>query len=216
MNRSLPSAETLQANIIAVYNQATPEELTEGLNWYSDAHKEIRRIARRTGSTIEQVAGVTAAISPGLRWSRNLFWAEELCVAFNERRAETLKVPTYSYANVTKAIRILTGEQPIDGPDGILSGPKVTAFYRLLRDGGNTTDVTIDGHAVSIAVNHRYGIRTGHSKLAKLPTVTPKTLGILRDAYRAAAHTLGVEPHQAQAVTWVTWRRLHLTHSTGG
>ena len=213
--KNLPSHDRMTANILQVFHDATNAEYKEGHAWYHDAHKIIRRIAADYGFSVAQVAGVTAAISPGLRWSRNLFWAEELCHAYREKRAETLKVPTYSRMNVVKAIRILTGEQPIDGPDGILGGPKVTAFYRLLRDGGNETDVCIDGHAISIALGKRYGIRTGNGSVApKLPALKGKALAQIADAYRAAAIFKGLEPHQMQAITWTVWRRIYLSGST--
>jgi len=177
-------------NIIHAYRRASPAQQLEGSRWY-----EIQgAIARVSGGP-----GVVAAISPGLRWGRNLWWARELTTAWRAGRAERLRIPTYSYRNVVKAIRILAGEDP----DLVLSGPKVRAFWRLLRDGGNEQDVCVDGHSVLIAKGEQGTIRGEGSHAAR---VSVRQYALVAEAYRSAGRALRVQACRVQATTWLARR----------
>ena len=189
-----------ERNILKCYRSADENERDYGHKWYRVQHDCCVVIAERYHTTIETVCGVVAAISPGLWWERNLYWAEQL-IAFPG--ADDIKIPTYSLANVDKAKRIINGASP----DMILSGPKVTAFYRLLLDPCNDTDVCVDGHAYNIALNEWKAIRDSGSGNARETTKISKP--VLRDvvkAYISVAKRLHVHPHQVQATTWITWR----------
>jgi len=86
-------------------------------------------------------------------------------------------------------------------PDLVLSGPKVVPFYRLLRDGGNATDVCIDTHAIDIAAGYsEQGLRE------TAPHRGSRGRRLAEQAYRDVAAEVGVLPHELQAVTWVTWK----------
>lgn len=146
----------LERRIREAWEDASPTEHAIGRGWYAQASVECRRVADETGLPERSIVGAVAAISPGLRWSRNIHWARELAEAWKEDRAEDLKVPTYSYGNVRKALRILAGEDPAI----VLSGPKVTAFYRLILTGGEDDDaVCVDGHAYALATGWGGNIR---------------------------------------------------------
>jgi hypothetical protein len=191
----------LERRIRAMWDRSSEDERYQGAHWYPDARAACQQIATRQGISNFNyiVAGVAAAISPGMRWERNLYWAELLIAA----KEEAGKIPTYSYDNVRKALAIIDGERP----DQVLRGEKVTAFYRLLRDGGNDSDVCIDGHAYSIAVGWRGPIRNTGAGQKTAVAVSKPELRRVAEAYRRLAHKLGVQPHVLQATTWLTKKR---------
>lgn len=182
-----------------MWRRATPDE--RAFDWYAVQHEAIRLMAQRTGRSVEQIAGVLAAISPGMRWETSLIWAGKLeRLHARGGRLTGVRVPTYSRANVRKAWAILNG----DDPGSILSGPKVTAFYRLLADGGNATDVCVDTHAKDIAVGYRDANIRVYLPHRRSRVVEREA----RQAYIAVARSLGVPPHRVQGVTWMAHKRL--------
>ena len=198
----------LERRILAAWKDATTGESIAGRDWYQLAHDECLRIAQESGQSVSTVAGVVAAISPGLRWSRNIFWARELVIAWPEGRAEELLVPTYSKGNTAKAVRILAGESP----ESVLRGPKVTAFYRLIRDrGANELDVCVDGHAYALATGWGGAIRSDPYSDAHDPTKTVRIskpeLRRVTQAYIRLARKLVVYPNVLQATTWLVRKR---------
>ena len=75
-------------NLLMVFEQATPQEVIEGLAWYDEAHKRACDIRDRYGVSLDVVAGVIGALSPRSRWDRNLADAER--VIADLRLPETL------------------------------------------------------------------------------------------------------------------------------
>jgi hypothetical protein len=155
----------------------------------------VLALASRRHVPFAHAAGVVAAISPGVRWEKNIPWAEELIAAWKLGDWRSVKIPTYSYRNVRKAIGILEGE-PIVWP----SGPKVTAFYRLLMSGGQSYEVCVDGHAANAALGQRHQLR---SREARVPESEMKRI---RLAYERLAGKLEVRPCALQATVWLTWK----------
>jgi len=107
---------------VSLYHRATYEQRLLGTAWYPNAQKEIKNLAAKYRLSLETIAGVTAAISPGLNWDINLKQAEMLLY---DRLAT---VGVYGRKNRDKAIRILSGEKPLD----VLGGAKVRSFYLAL------------------------------------------------------------------------------------
>lgn len=179
------------AHIRMWYTRATERERTEGARWYSDAHAECAALATEHGLTVETVAAIVAVLSPALRWERNIAAA----------RAVITGASTSAYgANVHKAQRLLAGE----APSAVVSGPKVTAFFNLLRDPTASNELVLDSIAVLLALGrdpHRVTNEDAKPSLGR-----PRVLRTIARAYRAVANELGVPPHVLQATTWVTWR----------
>lgn len=203
----------LERRIRRAWEDAKPCERATGSQWYADAKRAIYDESVRLELALglqpdgfHTLAGVVAALSPGLRWERNVFWARELAEAWQRGRAETMKdIPTYSYANVRKAIRILAGE----APEAVLSGPKVTAFYRLIVSGGRSDDVCVDGHAYALAIGWDGNIRDSMTDDVDRTTVRiskPEFRRVML-AYRRLAHKVGVPVSTLQAVTWLVRKR---------
>jgi hypothetical protein len=189
------------ANILAVYNAATADDLREGLAWYQTAHDWCRTMA---GShrpwLIARNAGIVAALSPLNGWGNNKRKAAEVI----SKRGNITVVKGQPNGiglgnNVKKAIAIYKGADPLD----VLSGDKVRAFYQTILNPQGDIDPVIDRHAFDIAV----GERTDEKRRGAL-----SRKGVYAEfahAYREAAKIAGIGSAQMQAVTWIAWRNIH-------
>jgi hypothetical protein len=191
-------------NILAVFFQASEDELQEGKAWYANAFDTAKAIASRYDlpGGIDTVAAVIAALSPNNRWNRNVRDAESLIRVYCAGgEIDALKVSSYGQ-NKAKAVRILKGEPPLD----VLGGNKVRAFYRCIA-GHTGLDVCIDGHAFSIWSGQRV-------TTSKTPSISDKLYAAIAEDYRRAAVVVssvtGVcySASEVQAITWVVWRNL--------
>jgi len=191
-----------QNKIQAIFDLASVAEQVEGLNWYKNADQVAISLADRYEISEPQAIGVLAALSPRNRWERNIQDGEQLIdtyIAGGPQEAALVKVCTFG-ANKKKAISIL--ELPHASETdilAILSGPKVQEFYRCIY---GLDDVCIDGHAYCIW----NGCRTS---LADVPKIGVKLRGQIKEDYRAVAERNNLSGFQVQAITWLTYRRLH-------
>jgi hypothetical protein len=191
------------ANILNVLKQATDAEYDAGRNWYREANELAWDLS--THADVGSAAGVIAALSPRMPWGRN----KELAVrAFADGHASgTLG------NSVRAADRILAGEDPLD----VLKGDKVRSFYLNIL--GDTDAVTVDRHALEVYLGKRFADKDR-------PSVGKRLYREVADAYRTAASrpfaqsltyadtgfAVGdLTPRDVQAITWLVWRRIHLT-----
>lgn len=182
-----------ELNILAVYHQATREELRAGLSWYADVNEECARLAQTYRVTMQQAAGVIAALSPGLRWENNVEAAERMLA---EEPLDGLGVRWY--ANVRKAEAILNASDPFVA----LKGNKVRAFYACILTPDKGLSVCVDGHAYCIWTGRRIG-------LDKVPELNDRLYNRIASDYMSVARVVQLQACQLQAITWLTWRRLH-------
>ena len=201
-------------NIIAMRRKAKPEDVSHGIAWYAEAYEQCRVMADRYDLPIYIVAGVVAALSPNNRWSTNVTNAYDLINAWhNDDTPDNVSVCTYN-AMKLKAWSILR-EMPdryeendtliVDEVKTILNGKKIVCFYENIM--GDDT-CTIDGHARNIAYNERVNLTDNKTSIGV------KEYANLQDAYRIAASRCRVngrrlKAYELQAITWVTWRKLH-------
>ena len=189
-------------NIKAIDQLATLTEQQDGVTWYPRARAIAKGLADRYGIHPAEAAGVIAALSPRNKWERNVQDAEALIAAYvagGEAQAMLTKVCTFG-ANKAKAVRILTAGVLTDADVlNILSGPKLREFYSCIQ---GIADVCIDGHAFCIWAGDRM-------TLADVPAIGVKLRREIKADYTRAADELGMTPAALQAVTWVTWRRIH-------
>lgn len=172
-------------NVIAVFESATPDQLSAGRNWYQTAHQIADMIA--DGDT-PVGAGLLAALSPQTSWEYNIELAAD---AYDSGR------PTGHVGDaLSKATRILAGIAP---EDVLPMDRKTGHFYRCIVDPTDSKAVCVDRHAHDIAVGSRYGSR-GRGLDAR------GRYNLIADVYREAARRLGELPQVVQAVTWVAWR----------
>lgn len=192
-----------QNKIQAILDLASVAEQVEGLNWYKNALEVAEQLGESydLGGRLKAI-GVLAALSPRNRWERNIQDAEQLIDAYTTggpQEAALIKVCTFG-ANKKKAISILELRHASETDIlAILSGPKVQEFYRCIF---GLDDVCIDGHAYCIW----NGCRTG---LADVPNIGVKLRRQIKEDYRAVAKRNNLTGFQVQAITWLTYRRLH-------
>lgn len=175
---------TFAENIVAVFERATPTELSEGMSWYDDAHALAESLSP---GDVWRGAGVIAAFSPNAQWNRTVLLATD---SLRTGRARTDYLPVM----VAQAQRILDGEPALD----VLKGDKVRAFCSAIADPAGSEIATIDRHAHDIAVGRVFSERERK--------ITRKTFRIMSEHYRQASFEVGVSVAQIQAVTWVRWR----------
>lgn len=190
-------------NIKAVYQLATATERADGSAWYPIAHSVALDLADRYEITECQAIGVIAALSPRNRWERNVHDAEALIAAYVASGAEQAmltKVCTFS-SNKAKAVKILNTNDPTaDAVRAILSGPKLQEFFTCIL--GSRQEICIDGHAFCIWNGGRTGLKD-------VPAIGVKLRREIKADYLAAAAELDIDPSACQAITWVSWRRIH-------
>ena len=191
-------------NILSVYNLATVADTQAGQTWYARALTFADNLGEVYNINYATIVAIIASLSPRNKWERNLQDAEKMVKVYaNGGTYEdliNLKVCTFTPGKV-KAARILTDKvTDRDELRAILKGPKLIEFFNCIL--GNESDVCIDGHAYSIWLGERV-------TLADVPAIGVKLRRKIKADYQLAAQILGVEPHVVQAITWVTWKRIH-------
>jgi len=188
-------------HILAIYKLANPSEIKHGLTWYVNAYTDCKNIALELDLPIHIVIGVTSALSPNNKWERNIINAKDLCTAFiNGNDMDSIKVSTY-HKMKEKAWHILEAMPSYEETITILNGKKIVSFFRNIS--GDEQDITIDGHARNIYYNDRQGLTTPNTSITKTEYCE------IQNAYLRASKKLGIKAYELQAITWVTWRRIH-------
>ena len=171
----------MSSNLAAIAARLTTEEVAAGVGWYPLARRHAQRMAREHGTTVHRAAGVIAALSPRCRWAENL------------RRADkALASGTARGLFADKANRIIAGDAPL----AVLSGQKVTRFYRNIC--GNLEPVTLDIWAIAAYLGYK-------PDEAELKRLIERKGGYERveGEYQDTADTLGLRPAEFQASAWV-------------
>lgn len=179
--------------------EATPAEWDAGVTWYARARASVQELATQHGVSVDVAAGVVAVLSPMVRWERNI--TEANLVLKRRRRGEDFSREGHSAfaKNIHKAYDIVDMERSA----GIVSGPKVTAFWALLS--GPCNALVIDSIAILAAV----GIDPNPlvtSEDAKPYFGRVRVMEQIRRAYRAVAEERELRPDQVQAIVWTVWR----------
>lgn len=183
-------------NILRVYNDASPEDVLDGMEWYPKALNTCRRLAELTSYDEQQIAGVMAIMSPGMVWDENeTAPGRVLDLHMNGVPAtEWSGFSTYPH-NLFKAESVLNGDLTA------VKGSKVTNFYLNIL--GYDRYVTVDRWACRIALANpklpgKYSVPSGEKAYNKIA-----------DAYKAAAGIADLPNSMVQAITWVSYRRQH-------
>jgi hypothetical protein len=173
--------------ILAWYDGADPDNL-EGAQWYGRARAHARRLSKDHGCTERMAAGVLAALSPRIHWSKVPELAGQVLAHAATGPVKTCPASLSGVlsGSAIKAWRISLGERPLD----VLGGLKTRAFYRNLS--GDLTPVTVDVWAARAV-----GVEG---------SLSPKVYHRIAAAYTEAAVLRGVPPAVMQAVVWVAIR----------
>ena len=201
-------------NIIKIYNLSTPAERRYGVTWYANAYSDCERIANLFGLPVNVVVGVVSALSPNNKWERNIENAHVMCEAFIDGDEITsFPVSTYN-AMKEKAWQILNATFVDD--DGtthvldseiekILNGQKIISFFKCIL-GYDTC--CVDGHALGIYEGRRFQLTSPSNYINKAKYVeiqnADQTAGAIT-TYRKKS----LRAYEMQAITWLTWKRLH-------
>jgi hypothetical protein len=185
---------TAVENILAVYDRATATDIGEGLAWYNRANAlawELDHADHR------RAAGVIAALSPLLRWEKNVEYAR---LVYSLVGYDIDEVVNYVPVLRGSARKALTIANRLAAPTEVLGGIKVTSFYHNIAFPYETQHVTIDKHAVDLAD----GIYRGYKDS---PSIGKRKYEEYSQYYRAAASRAGVSAPHMQAITWTVWRK---------
>lgn len=198
-------------NILTVYNLATDVEKADGISWYADANKIAKRFAKKYKQPVKTVCYVMAALSPNNKWQRNITdtdrvlrdytcgYLGSMVTLYEAGEKDALKGIACTYtANLIKAFRILeTGDVTFIGK-GLKTNNFALNIYTPKND-----NVTIDYHAISIALGVRHTIDSVQGKY-----FLGKNYEALANAYREAGAKVGLSASEIQAVTWTSWRNI--------
>lgn len=203
-------------NIIWHWNQATRDEIAQGMRWYADAHHVATVIAH---GNAHLGAGMLAIYSPQQGWIGNVLNAARVL-----REGKGIGGPGCGMFATTgqkrAADRLLNGARYED----ILNGPKIRDFAHLIEFGGDRDPknpcVVIDRHALSVA--HGRALTSEEYESAPVNGFRRKDGSISRRhydhvvrLYHRAAEVLSppagerISAHQVQAVTWLVRQRLN-------
>jgi hypothetical protein len=171
-------------NILAVYNNATPEAVAEGAQWYRIAHEQCYSAAIECNANTSLFCGAVAILSPTMRWQYNIAAAVSVFAGSGSTHGALGR-------NVAKAKQLVA-----TGNTTLITGPKVTAFYHTLLDPAHPIPV-IDRWAVRAA---------GHMVTSN--GIGPVVWRALVAAYQNAAGAAGIMVSEMQAITWVAQRSL--------
>lgn len=111
--------------------------------------------------------------------------------------------------NLRKAARIVQGESPTD----VITSPKAASFMWNIHEPSNPNYVTIDGRAFDTLTNRlrpwetKRGIETwGAGNARGGDTRYDRSVSVVRDV----ASQAGLDPSQAQAISWEHMKHLEL------
>tara|TARA_R110000803_G_scaffold16197_5_gene44453 strand:- start:1194 stop:1835 length:642 start_codon:yes stop_codon:yes gene_type:complete len=198
-NREL-SRTQVKNNILEVLNEASNETYAGGLNWYSDAYNFAQDLSKKSEYNIAQVVGVIAALSPMKAWEQNKKLAKEFIL--DGKRAGTFK------NLVGKANDILNlgahSDKIEDEVVKVLNGQKIVNFFLNIYHPNKDVAVTIDRHAIGIALLGSKRIKLEKEEL----TVTAKQFEFLVHCYKWASAEKSMSAIQLQAITWEHFRQL--------
>jgi hypothetical protein len=186
--------KTIERNLLSWFTAATDEQIAAGLVWYDAANRESHRLANQYGVKPEQSATVLSALSPSVKWNRNVIDAENLIDAFTAGRSiDSFNVCTYG-PNKRKAWKVLESDWRIEK-----EAPKTFSFVSNIL--GNTQLVTVDRWHARACLNcagrpvKEVSSSIPISQYKRVESITQKL-----------ARRNGVTPSAFQAIIWVAIR----------
>lgn len=194
-------------NILNVWEQATPEDIKEGEEWYPSANEFATKLSQDYHTDFNKVCGVLSALSPQNRWDRNKRDAEQL-IALHEADFNNV------YYGAFGGTGFYAMRQPTDRAIDILNTKgdvldyfkslKTRNFYLNIKDPSDTSNLTIDSHSANIWANKLQG----RLELDYMFKNSKNRYVNIQNDYRYVAEYLNVNPIHLQVITWLTWRKL--------
>ena len=186
------SRTIMRNNILRVWYKTTEQQRYD---WYYEAYKwgvSCLHTANMQFSeeNMNKVCGVIAALSPVKSWDQNKKIALDFILTGKCGHFKSLQ---------NKALMIMNSTGECADVLRILNGQKIKAFYHNIRYTHKSNLVTIDRHAVRVAINYYFSDKDG--------IVSPEQNKMLQWAYISAAEKVGVSPSLIQSATWVYIRQ---------
>jgi hypothetical protein len=184
----------IERNLIRLYHKATDADVVQGIAWYPEARRIVCEWATTYCYHDDTVAGVIAALSPQMEWTRNLICADDILAG---RPPSVLGLRS----NIAKA-RLMRDSNPSESLSTRMmrlfpSGPKVNSF--ALNLAGDNSVVTVDTHAMQAGLNNvmaRY-------------TLPWRPYRVFAECYARAAVSVAESPATFQAIIWHAWKRFY-------
>lgn len=215
--------------MLKLYNQATPEEKTAGINWYKQAHKyaaALAALAKGHNTTTETAAKIISILSPSVEWELNKQQAAAIIEAHNTG-SDPAKVIVSTYdGNKYKAIATLKDKPVTYKPREIKNGEytgktgkprtarpginretalKTYAFFQNINQGETAADfVTIDRHHLTAFFKSPKIMTKDHKTIKSL---TAARYADISTATKTAAASVGLKPYEFQAIVWEQVRK---------
>ena len=136
------SRTVVKNNILKIWDLTSQEERSD---WYQEAHDWAKALGLVHNISTPKVCGVIAALSPLKTWEQNLKIARDLILTGDCGHMGAFK---------KKAIDIVHSSGHDSEIVRILNGNKITSFYLNIKYPDRISEVTIDRHALSIALGY--------------------------------------------------------------
>lgn len=175
----------------------------ENNHWYQEANEWAVEVSEFllsfTGQnvSVQQVLGVVSALSPMQEWNKNKETAIELIMSGDCGYMERGKQKARDILAIPKMLGIHSLDSEIKS---ILNGEKTKTFYENMVYPTRSSGVTVDRHAISIAI--------GHIADDKEQSISKDVYTFIEKCYIMTAETLGLAPLHLQSITWQTWKRI--------
>lgn len=192
-------------SIIRFYLLATSTEIKDGISWYNDANNYCKELAQRFNITLPQAAGIIAAFSPQSGWVENKRYA----VTYLLNPSLQLR----SEVQQLKAHKIVTLKSETEIYNALSTNGqafKTKAFFVNILNPDIVTGVTIDRHAIAVCIQKPDNVYALSKDYAQ---PTEQQYKFFETCYMAASKKLNILPHELQAITWLTYRRLRELHT---
>ena len=177
-------------NLDFFFDNASEEQVINGMQWYTDVHDEVVEISNEYQIERYKVAQVISALSPRNKWEQNMKDAVKVCSAFkHDLGPEDVKVCTFNN-NKFKAFNILNGN--------------VSITDRSLKTFNFVHNIAfLDQDALTIDVWH---LRACFNHMIKIDNsnIGRKAYGQIKDLTIKKAKILGLDGFQYQAIIWLS------------
>jgi hypothetical protein len=190
------SRTKVKNNILKIWDLT---ETSERFNWYQDANdfctnfENSLELLHQPKNRIHSIAcGVVAALSPVKTWSQNKKCAIKMMETGDCGHMKQFK---------DKAFRIMQSDGSDDQILSILNGRKISAFYLNIKHPDVANNVTIDRHALSIALGY-------WTTDEDYQGMTATQYNFFVQCFILAAVKVGVSPLLMQSATWVKFRKI--------
>tara|TARA_R100000664_G_scaffold27581_1_gene38342 strand:- start:1742 stop:2344 length:603 start_codon:yes stop_codon:yes gene_type:complete len=186
---NLYSRTKIKNNISKLYRLT---DKTDRYDWYQDAYDFAESLSHDYGISINTSCGIIAALSPVKQWEQNKKCAISLLETGNGKHMKQFN---------DKALKILECNGSEECIKSILNGRKIISFYTNIRHPKDSDEVTIDRHALSVALSKWV-------KEEDYAGMTNKQYKFFQDCYKYTAKKIGISPVLLQSSTWERFRKI--------